>query len=323
MSSHKNDDIQVVFGLIVLGGFLVISGIRRFRRARMTQDTVHIPIASAPQGQVEIQGYAWAKSAPVTTLYGHKAVYSLLELQQRVKRGKNHKWETQWSTCFQNPFFVLDHSGVVEVDPKQADLELSEKFYSWSTLPQAARQMAMSLPISASGFPPSTGFFGNAGSFRFKERCILLGCPVYLHGTLKAKGSRAALPPSPAIKRFREFLGRVRGKKLTRVAQLDVNHDGKVSEEEARDGIYKVSELSMVHEASQGGVQPPLPGEGAAENVIYGDVVSSADRPLYIADCHEDHLLQRIGSNNMLRIVGGALLIGGAVAYLSVRIRFL
>ena len=55
----KHSDLELGVYLIFGGAWLIISGLRRFRRKRDVEDTSTAKIRSAPQGSVEVQGYAW------------------------------------------------------------------------------------------------------------------------------------------------------------------------------------------------------------------------------------------------------------------------
>jgi hypothetical protein len=319
MSSNKNEDIQAAIAAIFFGGTLVFSGLRRHRRARKTADAAQIPIASAPQGQVEIQGFAWPKQGTYQTLDGRTAVFHRLVLEKLVSSGKKSKWVQEWRREMAKPFYVLDSTGLVEVNPESAELEVKTDNRDYRSLPDPCLQQIDTYGIQVSGFPPMKGFFGWSGKYRFCETAILIGAPVYLYGSLSTKQPRVSLPPTQSLQRFRDFLGRMKGRRISQNSTFDRNKDGFVCDEEAILATNAVGEQSLAKKPHFNEQPAILPGQTRPENIVYGEVASCPERKLFIADCHEEHLLRRIGSNNILRIVGGALLVGGGVFYLMWR----
>lgn len=319
--AKEGDDLKAAAACFFFGGMLVYAGLRRLRRKRLAEDTPHIDIASAAQGLCEIQGFAWPFSATAETLVGRKAVYLELVLEKLVKQGKSSSWKKQWGRTHKAPFYVLDSTGCVLVDPDKAEAELGQETWPWNKLSDAMKARAAKLNVAVAGFPPSSALFGlfSTGSFRFREKAILLGAPVYVHGTLTAGNSLGSLPASLPLKRFRDFLGRLGKKTVAGHSGFDVNRDGRVCEDEAERALNEIAEQSFDVEKKRYGEQPPLPGENPPENRICGRVVGCAERNLYIADCHQDHLLKRIGKNNFLMIVGGACLMGAGAFIIAAK----
>lgn len=307
--AKEGDDLKAALFCFGMGGLLVWQGLRRLKRKRITEDTPHTDIASAPQGLCEIQGFAWPLAGTAETLSGRKAVYLELVLEKLVKQGKSSTWKRQWGRTHKMPFYVLDSTGCVTVNPEKAEVEVKNETWPWGKLPDDMKARASRLNVAVSGFPPTSLFFGLAtsGSWRFREKAVLLGAPVYVHGTLQAS-REAYVPPSLALQRFTRFLGTLGRKRVAAHAGFDRNRDGKVCEDEAERALNEIGENAFRELAA--GEQPPLPGAPPAENRIYGQVVACAERNLYLADCHQEHLVKRIGSGNFLMIVGGACLIG-------------
>ncbi len=316
------DDLKAAAFCFFFGGTLVWNGIRRMRRARQVEDTPSTNIASAPQGLTEIQGFAWPRSATSLTLKERRAVYHCLKLKKLVKQGKSSKWKTVWKSEKAAPFYVLDSTGAVLVDPGQAELDIKKDVTRWSHLSEARKMWAVTnLGITAADFPPVKFFFGLASAqFRFEEKALLLGAPVYVHGTLRPRDSASlshALPSSLALQRFQSFLKRINGSKVSRYKGFDLNRDGKICETEVERALNEIGENAF--DPKREGELPPLPGSSPEENRIFGTVGSCEERKLYIANCHQEHLLKRIGANNVLMIIGGALLIGVGAFIVALR----
>jgi hypothetical protein len=82
--------------LIFVGGSLLWKGYQRRRKTRAVSDMARSRIASAPQGLVEVEGFALPheSAALLTSMAGVKAVFQELLIEERVRRGKNNShWE--------------------------------------------------------------------------------------------------------------------------------------------------------------------------------------------------------------------------------------
>ena len=134
MSKSGDETYKVSLFLMGAGGYLMYSGLRRFKRARQTQDAAAIPIASAPQGQVEVEGYAWpATPLPETAQYDPH-VFQELRIEYYTRSGKNSSWRTVFTHRSASPFYIVDSSGMALVRPEGAELEMSEKTILWRDL---------------------------------------------------------------------------------------------------------------------------------------------------------------------------------------------
>lgn len=298
MSREKENRIKSGLYLIGFGGWLIFSGIRRFRRKRDIEDTPTSKIRSAPQGSIEVQGYAWPiENSGRNNLNGEKCVFRHLEVMKKVGSGKKQRWIKVHEDRYDLPFLVFDQTGTLLVDQKRAEYELRQKVFRWNDLKSQTKQ-ALSTEISVSGFPPSGGLFGSP--FKFQEKYILAGSPVYLRGSFSSPEHQLTVDPEEG---FLEFQERVR----TATAEsgfsklLDQNRNGEICEEEARTGFSASAAFSLRRRGAAGVM------------TCVGLMKSDTFRRLYISDCHQHHLIKRLGNWNLLMIVGGATMIGAGV----------
>ncbi len=83
---------------------------------------------SAPQGFVELEGFAWPIGPTVTTKTGLEAIYYSLCLQRQDTQGAGKNKKKVWVTIFTHvhaeEFLLVDATGMVKIDPRGAELEL-------------------------------------------------------------------------------------------------------------------------------------------------------------------------------------------------------
>ena len=76
LNSVDRMSLQIVFFGLGGGAYLIYNGFKNLSKHRKAQDTATSRISSAPQGFVEIQGYAWPKETFLhKNLDGRKCVY--------------------------------------------------------------------------------------------------------------------------------------------------------------------------------------------------------------------------------------------------------
>jgi hypothetical protein len=302
-SNDKGGALKGGIFLIVLGGGLVYSGLRRFRRTRKVEDTPTSPIQSAPQGYVEIQGNAWPLAESATkNVRGKSSVFRHLKVQMLVRSGKNNRWKSIYEERSEKPFLVFDASGAALVRPQDAELELTKQNRRWVDVsPEVQKELRERVHVN--GFPPSGGLFSN--SFRILEGSIVVGSPVYLKGNFTTPSREICVTPELGHEAFREKLKRISIHKYSRF--FDKNNDGEVCAQEAIDGFHAASQVS--ERQAVGGTQAVSSFSPSAV-ICQGEMATNPTHKLYLADCAQHHLLKRIGNWNILRIVGGAVLIG-------------
>ena len=119
-----SDDRRGSIAAIFIGGGLVYNGVKRILKTRRVQDTATSRIAYAPQGNVEIEAYAWPIQGGYTSNSGQRCSYYRCKLQKLVKSGKSKTWRTEWTYVPTTAFLAIDYTGAVEIHTTGAELTM-------------------------------------------------------------------------------------------------------------------------------------------------------------------------------------------------------
>lgn len=289
-----------VFGVIVLW-----QAILRHKKVRKIQDTASTKIASAPQGYVEIQGFAWPIQKGIKSSEGFELVYYRVSLEKEVRRNKQTTWVKVFSDGFVKPFYIVDPTGLVIVDPSTAEIESGHiKTRSWRSLKKEEQDFYLNniFPKDIKNFPPSNRFGIFSTKYRIVETEIRTGSPIYVAGEFKTHNAEIRRVTTVGLTQFCNRVmdfNSLNFKKLD--ALLDKNNDGKVTYKEARDGYAVAAELSKK--------RTELEKIQEKEFEVYGVLAGSVNHKLYLADSHEAHVVQRLQKGFFLRLVGGVVML--------------
>jgi hypothetical protein len=318
-----------------IGGGLIYHSLKAHHLRRRIEDVPTSRIATAPQGLVEVQGYAWplkskyGKDEIQYTLEGKSAVYHKLVIEEKKGSAKNSRWVEVHSEEHASPFLIFDESGAAMVIPLKADLQIYKQTRSWGSLDDNAR-------MALNGLIPSGGVLVNLfRQYRVIESYILVGSPVYALGTFRTAVREAVVSPAEGYQEFRRKLGRA----LASVHRLSSNHlRGSARDiassfhqaaKSAQLAIARGIEPSNSSHSSiapppwpPGGTHPHTSGTAALKKPAFvpepqllpaGTIAHETSHPLVLADCHQTHLIARFGLLNQLKMLGGAVLIALAV----------
>ena len=127
-----NDDGKLYFYCTLgfgAGIWIFFKGFREFRKYRVLADTPEIPIRSMPMGLVEIHGQAVKAvdllSSPVTRTAC--CLFKVdIEIWKRNEKGSGGHWAHHRTDIQGAPFYLQDASGKVLVEPKDAELDLTQ-----------------------------------------------------------------------------------------------------------------------------------------------------------------------------------------------------
>jgi hypothetical protein len=293
----RNDPQGAGIALLFFGGALLVKGLMNFRKSRKIQDTARIDIASAPQGLVEVEGYAWPLEPSLAAVCGRQVVYYHYKVQELVKRGKNSSWETRYEFNHNASFYAIDHSGVCIVNPNKDSMDITEKitkldFYAESieALSNSARQQSSWLGKIFSG------------TYRLVEYKLFVGSPVYVCGNLQAMNLNQVKIRGD----YKKFLTQVKTMNVNpifKMSKLDFNRDGVLSDDEMVAGIADVSKESWSSSVE-------------LETQLVGTISSSDVHNLIVADGHQEQYLKRLTSFNLIKIWGGVALMGAGLFFL-------
>lgn len=302
----KDRTIELIIFSLFGGGALVSAGMKRYFLTRKTQDTATSKIAFAAQGFVELEGYAWPASdrKTINSLAGRGTVFYKVLLQKYVRRGKNSHWETLGEFSIDHPFHILDETGTILVDPRDFELHVQKNTIAWKNLSVVKRkQICDWMASSVSNLPPlEPGFF--SGSYRCLENYILIGSPVLIHGQLISSQQSQKIINDSKMRNFFDMITRFKKGGARSKSLLDVDGDGILSESEARIGIHSAATVSL------------RKNQETDSTIPFCGVIRPHDQhSSFLADCHQEHFLQKVGSWNLLMIFGGASLIIAAIGY--------
>ncbi len=162
--------------VVGLAGFVLFSFVGAFyylRRARLIEDTPTAKIRSAPQGYVELEGWALPgeRGLQSSPLGGGGCLWWEFEVSRREQSGSRggERWHTIERGCSQTRFLLEDDTGRCIVDPKGA-LVTTDLTREWhGSGPRPSRDARIGLGVSL-------------GSYRYRERMIMAGEKLYVLG---------------------------------------------------------------------------------------------------------------------------------------------
>ncbi|MGE4133038.1 MAG: hypothetical protein AB7F86_15460 [Bdellovibrionales bacterium] len=321
----KESGIEAAIWAIVGGAVLFAKAHKRKKKARLVEDMPRSKISSAPQGLVELQGFAWPTKEGLNLPRGIRVVYFSLALQREETRGTGKSRRKEWVTIhtfsFNEPFYVLDGSGLAMVDPSHSEIEFSSnKTRNWNNISKAEQQLLCELFIPSgkvSGFPPRTGLLGIfSNKYRIIEHEIAAGSPLYACGHFQGFDQAKEMSVPASLISFARKVVDFGAKELKNVtALLDKDGDGKVSAEEAKRGYEEAAALAWLNQKEDG---DPAMKDYAR---VYGLMANSENHKLVISDMHEEHLVGALGRRTNLMMFGGAGLV--AVGVLLILAKFI
>jgi hypothetical protein len=306
----SDNRIKGAVSFMALGGVFVVSGIHSFRRKRRVADVASSRSATAAQGLVELEGFAWHSGSLVKNLNGHDCCLRHIKLQHYVKRHKSSSWETIWENRNSDHFYLVDKLGSVKIFTHDTNYDAVETTMRWQSVPSRYQEEILNLGSFKStlgglvGFPPS-GWFG--GSYRILENSIPVGCPVYCQGSFSTPLNLNKTVTIPGIATFFNMIQKQAKQPIHTMMSLDKNRDGRVCESEATTAFVVAGQVALRKSASN---------ENMGSAPLHGLVQSTQEHPLIISGRHQHYLLKKLGYWYMLQVVGGAAMIAAGFAFL-------
>ncbi len=299
----------------------MINSISRRKKTRKIADTPRSKVASAPQGYVEFQGFAWPAAQYARSAAGDEIVYYSLEVQRAETRGTGKSRRRQWVTVFTHghvhPFYLVDPTGLALVDPSSAEMDLhGARTRDWASLKGEEKRWIEEIASRRAilGFPPSKGLFGIFSSpYRVVEKEIGVGSPLYLHGDFRTPSMTHPRVKVPGLSEFSSRIFSSEARSTKNIDHfLDKNRDGVVCGDESRHGYGFAGRQAR----NKSRTQP----SDEREFEVYGNIGSSLEHRLLIADAHEEHLVKRREKWIWLQFLGGAALLAVGCATLTMEL---
>jgi len=314
MAQTQNDGIG---GLIVGFAFGVILFHRAFKahkRLRHIEDTPRSKVASAAQGMVELQGFAWPQTETIKTLADKDAVYYEFKLQREETRGsgknKRKTWVTVLTKAHKPDLLLVDPTGTALIKSATAEMEmLKSQTRNWRRLSAKEKNYVSTnfVEDKLSGFPPSDflgGFFGV--NYRVVESFILRGSPLYASGDFRTGINGPELVKAKGLTRFCEMIFNLEARSEKNVSSLlDKDKNGKVSHTEEIEGYTFAAETALRRTEMDSLQERDFP--------ICGVLQKSEEHKLFIAPSSETHLIGNMKYKPALFLLGGSALIAGTL----------
>lgn len=282
---------------LAVGLFCLYYAFKRTKQKRQVEDTIRSFTATAPQGLVELQGFAWPVDEKIIKLPSNlEGVYYSFSLEQLVTKGsgknKRKEWVSVYRYYFGNSFYLLDGKGLAVVNIQSSELILdSNKICNWNNLSNEKKLHLMTDIITrpVASFPPSNFLFGIfSESFRIVENEIPVGSPLYVRGSFSSSGHQNTFAESVGLTRFHQQVFKENSGQLKNVnALLDENKNTNVSAQEAQVGYSKIAQISKRRT-----IQEKLP-EKPIE--VFGELKKTTEHQLLVSNAHEQHLVDRLG----------------------------
>jgi hypothetical protein len=305
----------------LVGVVLIGSGFYVRKRVRLIADTPRSKSSSAAQGFTELEGFCWPSAGVVSGVNGAEVLYYTFTLEKQVTQGhgKNKKrvWISVFYNSFVHPFYLVDATGLVKIDPAQAELQISgQHTREWTWLKPAEKNRILSQVINSQviGFPPSEFLWGLFSQrFRVRESEILVGSQVHATGVFSTRDQSAEPVTSIGLTYFYQTLFDESSRTQKNIKHLlDRDKSGQVSADEARFG-YTFAALRARKKAKL----EPIQEKGFS---VHGELHNSESHKLYVADTSEEHLTQRLNRRaGGLVAAGLVFMVLGTVLFAKVR----
>ncbi len=277
-------------------------------RKRVIEDLPTALIRSAPQGYVELQGYAELMDGdPIyATLSNRLSVWYAYKIEKREQGQRNGRRESRWvtieSATSDDLFYLVDPTGRCAVDPDGAAVTPTHLNVWYGSSRIAGRYH----PSDGEWWARSLGAMSKP--YRYTERRIEPGDPIYALGNFTTHGRGSArFDKNGAIgdrlrvwKRDHAFM----------LQHFDANGDGQIDMQEWQ-AARAEAERAVIGEHEQGGAPPPIDVLGQTRD---------RRRPFVIHAGSEAEIIRRCQ-----RYAAGLLLVGiplAALALWSFAIRF-
>lgn len=306
-------DLKLIFFAIGTGTLFMGRAIKRRRLVQEITSSPRSRIASAPQGQVEIDAFAWPITEGILTPRDEEAIHYSIRIERKQTRGKRTEWVSVAKHSHSFPFYAVDATGIAIVEPNAENFEINDpetRIWRNLSIQEKAGVLRIVGEATGMGFPPPEGFWGFFSSeFRVVESEILLGSPVYLNGEFKTSHEESLKVSSQGLTEFVRRIFDVGSRNVKNLAHfLDKNRDGQVSEEEARNGYHFAAKTARARKPESG-------AQAESEFEVFGRVISSANHRLMVGDCHETYLTKRLDRFVWLQFVGGAAMISVGILF--------
>jgi hypothetical protein len=278
VTRYDSHNIQAAVVMIGFGGAILYRALDHYRRKLKIEDTGTIPIKSAPQGFVELQGYAWPREGLVlnSVLANAKVVFYNLNVEHYVRSGKSGQWVSIYQEQTPHGFLIADPTGValLNIDGGECDITRSTRLLKELNSTENTR---LKTYLISKNVTINDDIFH---SYRVTEGAIKPGSPLCITGFFRSVADKQKVTPATGLQTF--------------LLQLNM--------------AKKAPMWVMQHPVAVG--QSSSVTISAPEAECFGVVGSNLEskEKLFFADCHRGELLTRLSKYLELKILGGSLL---------------
>lgn len=306
-------NIPPIEGILISLGMGVLSmgaAVFNFKRLREIEDHPCSKVQTAAQGLAELEGFAWPKHPGPKNVHGDPLVYYHFQLQKQVtiKSGKNtrREWKTVFSRTHAAPFYMVDPTGLVTIEPAQAKLLFnSSTTRPWKQLnvQEQAHLLENVVNEPIESFPPSGSFLGLLDTpFRIVETAVHEGSPIYAKGDFH---SPQATPEKVNLTGLSIFSAQVFDRNARKIKALqslfDLNGNGKINYHELSHGYLKLARFARTQHGREQSHQ--------TEFTVYGVLQHSEEHGLLLADTHQTQLIDSLKSRTRMFMAAGCVLL--------------
>lgn len=277
----------------IYGFFFLSLAVSKTRFKRKVADTIRSQTATAPQGTVELEGFAWpADETTIKFPTGHEAVYYSFKLEKKVfgplgTYDSKLAWRTVFSRQIGNSFFLLDSKGLVRINPEHYTKK--ERYTYWGMVSGKKKKFICTEIIDEqiANFPPTETFFGIFELYRIVEYEIMVGSPIYARGELSKVGSKQVFSTSTGMTFFHRQIFKNSSNGLANIISLfDKDGDYKISKFEAISGYAKIAQIAKRKSIEDGFNEVPFE--------VFGQMSETKQVPLLVEASHEKSLMKNI-----------------------------
>lgn len=292
-----------LLALAATAGGLIFMALQ-LRKARLIEDTPTSRIRSAPQGYVELSGFArdlGERGQPLLAPLTQKpCVWFRYRIERYQRSGKNSRWHTIESGSSEQWFELDDDSGRCCVDPRGADITPTIR-ESWKDSARLTPNPSGHIApldvilgnISANRFNLGNGFLNlGGGEYRYTEWRIDTGCWLYALGHFETVHAPSTFEREQT--QTRALLNQWKQNRDELLSRFDHNGDGEIDLqewEEARQSAARAAQAQVLK-------QPPA----AAISVLCRP--PNRNQPYLIATTDPERLARR----HRWQAAGGLLL---------------
>jgi len=221
----ENQFLLLCLILAAVALFSIWQSYKHWQQRAQLRNLPRSKVRSAAQGYVELEGVASAYQngdALASPLSGRSCLWYHTRIEQRDHahdRGSDHaRWQLLEEQISDALFCLQDETGECVIDPGHADVQ-TRIDQRWSGSHAAASQ-----PQS------SKGVALNKGNFRYTERLIVEGDPLFAIGHFQTLAQQQS--PADLSLQLRETLREWKAEPQKHLKAFDLDKDGRISAEE-------------------------------------------------------------------------------------------